>query len=129
MADFFEEQAALYKALSHPVRLAILEILREGEECVCHMEAALGLRQAYISQQLMVLRDIGLVENRRDGWNSFYYVLKPEIFAVLDAACRMYGKSPTARAAASQLITSPADCNCPKCAAGTAVSELNLEEK
>jgi DNA-binding transcriptional ArsR family regulator len=116
--DFFEEQAALYKALSHPTRLAILEILREGEECVCHMEAALGLRQAYISQQLMVLRDIGLVENRRDGWNNFYYVVKPEIYAVLDDAAGVYGKSRTAKDKPFRLMHKPADCSCPKCTSG-----------
>jgi DNA-binding transcriptional ArsR family regulator len=116
--DFFEEQAALYKALSHPVRLAILEILREGEECVCHMEAALGQRQAYISQQLMVLRDIGLVDNRRDGWNNFYYAVKPEIYAVLDAAASMYGKSSNSQDKPFDLTHKPADCSCPKCAAG-----------
>jgi DNA-binding transcriptional ArsR family regulator len=113
--DFFEEQAALYKALSHPTRLAILEILREGEECVCHMEAALGLRQAYISQQLMVLRDVGLVENRRDGWNNFYNVVQPEIYAVLDAAAGVYGKSRTDQDKSFQLAHKPADCSCPKC--------------
>ncbi|MRS04979.1 ArsR family transcriptional regulator, partial [bacterium] len=47
----YELQAQIYKVLTHPVRLAILEILRDGEHCVCHMEAYLGLRQAYISQQ------------------------------------------------------------------------------
>jgi len=59
--DPLEDSAALFKLLSHPSRLAILQVLRDGEECVCHMEAALGLRQAYISQQLMVLRQAGLV--------------------------------------------------------------------
>ena len=116
--DFFEEQAALFKALSHPVRLAILEILCEGEECVCHMEATLGLRQAYISQQLMVLRDVGLVENRRDGWNNFYYVVKPEIYAVLDAAAGVYGKSRTAKDKPFQLVHQPAPFSCTKCASG-----------
>ena len=57
----------IFKVLTHPARLAILEILRDGEHCVCHMEAHLGFRQAYISQQLSVLRDAGLVQDRRDG--------------------------------------------------------------
>jgi DNA-binding transcriptional ArsR family regulator len=46
----FDESAKLFKTLMHPARLEILEILREGEHCVCHIEAALGYRQAYISQ-------------------------------------------------------------------------------
>ena len=47
------------------------------------MEAHLGYRQAYISQQLMVLREAGLIQDRRDGWNVFYRVAEPRIFAVL----------------------------------------------
>jgi len=65
--DSYETQSDILKALSHPTRLAILDILRDGEQCVCHMEATLKLRQAYISQQLMILKDAGLVEARRDG--------------------------------------------------------------
>ncbi len=81
----YEAQAQLLKMLTHPARLAILHILREGEHCVCHMEAYLGYRQAYISQQLMVLREAGLIQDRRDGWNVFYHVAEPRIFAVLTA--------------------------------------------
>ena len=45
------------KAMAHPARLQILDMLRHGEICVCHIERALNKRQAYVSQQLMVLRD------------------------------------------------------------------------
>lgn len=78
-ADFF-------KAMMHPVRLQILAILRDEEECVCHMEASLGLRQAYISQHLMVLRKAGLVSVRRDGRNVYYRVVVPEVFEIMDTA-------------------------------------------
>jgi DNA-binding transcriptional ArsR family regulator len=61
--DSYDSQVKLFKALMHPARLAILNVLRTGEACVCHMEAALGYRQAYLSQQLMVLRDAGLVDD------------------------------------------------------------------
>lgn len=67
----------------HPERLAILEMLRNGERCVCEIEDALGHRQAYVSQQLTVLRNAGLVESRRDGWRVFYRLVTPEIFAVI----------------------------------------------
>ena len=60
--DAYEIQSDLLKALSHSTRLAILDILRDGEQCVCHMEATLNLRQAYISQQLMILKQAGLLE-------------------------------------------------------------------
>lgn len=87
----FEAQAQIFKVLTHPARLAILAILRDGEECVCHIEACLGLRQAYISQQLAVLRESGLVQDRRDGWNIFYRVTDTRIFEVLDIAQKITG--------------------------------------
>jgi len=111
----FETLAKLFKTLMHPARLAILEILRDDEECVCHMEAILGLRQAYISQQLSVLKEAGLVQDRRDGWNIFYRVVRPEVFDVLEAAGRMTGGEP------HSLVAKERDkaCPCPKCSPAT----------
>ncbi len=105
----YPEEVKLFKALTHPVRLAILGILRGGEQCVCHMEAALGLRQAYISQQLMVLRDAGIILDRRDGLNVYYRVIQPEIYAVLALILQMTGTQ------ASKLILTPVACTCPNC--------------
>jgi ArsR family transcriptional regulator len=109
--DSYETQSEFLKALSHPTRLAILDILRDGEQCVCHMEATLGLRQAYISQQLMILKNAGLVEARRDGLNLYYRVLKLEVFNVLDALSSVTGINthlPVHKHA-------NAECPCPKC--------------
>ena len=76
--------AETLKAIAHPTRLAVLEILRDGEQCVCHMEATLGLRQASISQQLMVLREAGLVDVRREGLNILYCISNPKIIQACD---------------------------------------------
>jgi DNA-binding transcriptional ArsR family regulator len=102
--------ANLFKALMHPARLSILEILRDGEQCVCHLEAVLGCRQAYISQHLMFLREAGLVEDRRDGNRIYYRVIKPEIYDLVDAAFQMTGMKPVSR----QYIKVD-NCPCPKC--------------
>ena len=107
----YDNSAKLFKAVMHPARLEILEILRDGEHCVCHIEAALGQRQAYISQQLSVLREAGLVQDRRDGWNVHYRVTQPQVFALLDVASAMVGgarKSPQRKAAMH-------NCACPQC--------------
>jgi DNA-binding transcriptional ArsR family regulator len=109
--DPYQNFSELFKVLSHPVRLAVLAILRDGEQCVCHLEARLGLRQAYISQQLMVLREAGLIEVRREGWNSYYRVIKPEIYRILDQAGVILGEQ--FRFASSD--TQPSKCPCPKC--------------
>lgn len=104
-------QADFLRAISHPTRLAVLEILRDGEQCVCHMEAMLGLRQASISQQLMILREAGLVEVRRDGLNIYYRVVKPRVFQALDAIYSATEK-PGRRVVHKH---GKADCPCPKC--------------
>lgn len=110
MNEFINE-VMLIKALSHPARLAILETLRNGEACVCHLEAAYGWRQAYISQQLMVLREAGIVADRREGWNIFYRVVKPEIYAILDAVYRASGRN----AKIDLSMADPEGCACPNC--------------
>ncbi|MFN8472757.1 MAG: metalloregulator ArsR/SmtB family transcription factor [Anaerolineae bacterium] len=116
--ETLQSEAKLFRALMHPVRLAILETLRDGEECVCHMEAALGYRQSYISQQLAVLKEAGLVRDRRDGWNVFYWVTEPEVFPLLDAARKIVGEPVVDRKAAVR----SASCPCPKC--NTPVAEV-----
>ena len=104
----YEDAAARFKALAHPVRLQILDMLRDGEVCVCHMEAALDKRQAYISQQLMVLRDAGLVESRKDGLSVFYRLVDDVVFDLLET---MLGPSDES---APEVLTG---CPCPNCAA------------
>ncbi len=115
-SEQFEPQASLFKALMHPVRLAILEILRNDEECVCHMEVVLGLKQSYISQQLTVLRDAGLVDIRRDKWNIFYRVIEPRVWALLDAAGVLTGQATRMRARRPGRRVRVENCGCPKCA-------------
>lgn len=116
--ETIEASAALFKVLAHPTRVAILQLLRDGEACVCHLEAVLGVRQAYLSQQLAVLREAGLITGRREGWNVYYDIARPEIFAVLDAVV------PLLPVMASEQVTlvslSPPHCACPKCQANRA---------
>ena len=67
-------------------------------------------RQAYISQHLMVLREAGLVDDRRDGARIFYRVTKPEVFDLVDAAIQMSGVELT-----PVRYSRVKDCPCPKC--------------
>ncbi len=115
MKSPYETQSDFLKTISHSTRLAILGILRDGEQCVCHMEAMLKLRQAYISQQLMILKQAGLLDSRRDGLNLYYRVVKPEVFNVLDILSSVTGvsaKPPKHKHARTA-------CPCPKCNAKT----------
>jgi len=113
--------AKIFKALAHPTRLQIIEILQEeGEACVCHMEARLNQRQAYISQHLGKLREVGLVEDRRDGLNVFYALAIPGVGALLKEVRQLAVEA--ARASGSEITFAPIrklppeQCSCPKCA-------------
>ena len=102
----YQTQAALLKALAHPVRLAILDVLRRQEACVCHLEAALHRRQAYISQQLMLLREANLIDSRKDGRLVYHWITDDRVYGLLDV---MLGPLPEA---ASFRVES---CTCPYC--------------
>ncbi|NCC32829.1 MAG: ArsR family transcriptional regulator [Chloroflexia bacterium] len=104
-----ERHAHIFKALMHPVRLQILDLLRSDEQCVCHLEAQLGQRQAYVSQQLAVLRKAGLISDRRDGLNSYYRIAHPEVLTMLDTAQALVGGDEAPQATLS------VDCPCPRC--------------
>lgn len=71
--------SAFFDAIGQPTRLKILLAIGKGEACVCHLESRLGVRQAVISQHLMVLRDAHLVEAERSGRNIFYQLTHPEL--------------------------------------------------
>ena len=118
--DAYDAQSELLKALAHPVRLQILDILRDGEQCVCHLEAVLGLRQAYISQQLMALRKAGLVTDRKDGVRVFYKVPDASVYALLDTAYNLLSRQAQKQGRLFSLTglrkARPRACHCPKCA-------------
>ena len=105
----YSEQAKLFKVLIHPARLLILDVLRGGEQCVCHLEAYLGYRQAYISQHLTILRAAGLVDIRRVGKNIYYKIADGGIFSILDASKTMKGLR------SKNKLDQPKGCPCPKC--------------
>ncbi len=106
----FESPAQLFKALAHPARLAILNVLGKGEECVCHLEAVLGFRQAYLSQQLAVLREAGIIQDRREGWNIYYRIVREDVLDILNT---VYSSLPDQ--AQQTEGAEPHECDCPKC--------------
>lgn len=77
-------QAEVLKALAHPTRIQILELLRGGERCVCEIEPALGLGQANVSQHLAILRAANLVTARRQGMRVNYAVSDRRVYRILD---------------------------------------------
>lgn len=83
-------KAEFFKALAHPVRLAILEHLRTGEKNVRELQALLDADQSTISQQLARLRAGNLVDTRKDGTTVYYSIRDPLIFALMDVAREIF---------------------------------------
>src|SRR5512136_830645 len=98
----------LLQTVGHPVRLQILLAIGEGEACVCHLEANLGRRQAYLSQHLMALREAGLVTDRRESRFIFYRLTDPRLLDVLHHLAGIQNVT------LPEISPSPT-CACPNC--------------
>ncbi len=81
----YEIKANLFRVLGHPARVRILELLREGERSVGALQAELGLESGGTSQHLAALRQVGLVESRREGTSVLYRVSDERVFDLLEA--------------------------------------------
>ena len=79
-------EADLLKALGHPSRLQIVELLANQETCVCELIPQLGLEQSNLSQHLKLLRKHGLVEARREGSKVFYRLASESLIPLVRAA-------------------------------------------
>jgi DNA-binding transcriptional ArsR family regulator len=102
----YKRGAELFRALGHPARLQILDELRRAEACVCHLQTVLHRPQSYVSQQLRVLRETGIVSDDKDGLNVYYRLSSPRVDRLLKE------------------VLGPADgptrlsnCPCPRCQA------------
>jgi ArsR family transcriptional regulator len=83
-------KADLFKALAHPARVKILDLLRGGARTVSELQAELGIEPSSVSQQLAVLRAKHIVDGRREGTSVFYTVRDVHVFVLLDAARRIF---------------------------------------
>jgi len=79
------QRARIYKALSDPVRLEIVEFLREGEKCVCEIIHHADLIQPLVSRHLKILKDCGLVKDRKEGNRRFYSLVDVKILRTIDS--------------------------------------------
>lgn len=70
--NIYEKEAQIFKALSNPVRLEIIDFLADGERCVCEIVENLNYEQPHISKSLLKLKEAGLIKDRRDGLNVYY---------------------------------------------------------
>jgi DNA-binding transcriptional ArsR family regulator len=82
----YAAKAEFFKALGHPARIRVLELLSEREHAVSEMLPEVGLEPAHLSQQLAVLRRLNLVTTRREGSAVFYSLVSPKVAELLAVA-------------------------------------------
>jgi ArsR family transcriptional regulator len=104
--ELHELAADLFGMLAHPQRLRILDELRRAPACVCHLQTVLDRPQAYVSQQLRVLREAEVVSAERDGLNVYYHISNPQVLRVLAQVLGAEGEA-----------TRLSNCPCPYCQA------------
>jgi ArsR family transcriptional regulator len=90
MADLRNFKAEFFKALAHPLRIAVLDTLRKGELGVNELCALLKVEQSTLSQQLAVLRSRNIVVGRKEGLNVYYSVRDKAVFKLLDIAKEIF---------------------------------------
>ena len=83
-------KADFFKALAHPARIKILELLRAGELSVTELQEGLQIDPSGVSQHLSILRHKNIVESRKAGTTVFYRVRDAEVFELLDVARRIF---------------------------------------
>jgi DNA-binding transcriptional ArsR family regulator len=113
--DIFRERANLLKLMAHPMRLQILTVLAEDSECVCHLSVVLDKPQPYVSQQLAVLRNAGLIVDQKEGTNVFYGIMNgPTGVRVHAVLAPLAGEAGATVRVGHQRV---GGCTCPKCSA------------
>ena len=85
----YQAKAEFFKALAHPARIRVLELLSEREHSVSEMLPEVGLEAAHLSQQLGVLRKMNLVVTRKEGSTVFYSLVSPQVAELLAVARRI----------------------------------------
>jgi ArsR family transcriptional regulator len=88
-ASDLDRAVTLFHALSDSTRLSILEMLRDGEQCVCDLQDGLEAAQSRLSFHLKVLREAGLVSDRKEGRWSYYSIVPDALAEVHDLAVAM----------------------------------------
>jgi len=73
----YEKQAEIAKAIAHPLRIAIIDFLKDGEQCVCDIAEHIGSERSNVSRHLSVMVNAGVLEYRKDGLKVIYKLKTP----------------------------------------------------
>ncbi len=73
----FQKQAEIAKAITHPLRIAIMDFLKDGEQCVCDIAEHIGSERSNVSRHLSVMVSAGVLEYRKEGLKVVYRLKTP----------------------------------------------------
>ena len=75
--ELYRLKAGIVRAVAHPIRLAIVDFLKDGEECVCDIAEHVGAQRSNVSRHLAVMRNAGVLGHRKDGLRMLYSLRTP----------------------------------------------------
>ena len=79
-----ERQADIAKALAHPIRIAVLDYLKDGEQCVCDIAEKVDSERSNLSKHLSIMTAVGVLESRKDGLKVMYQIKTPCVLTFLE---------------------------------------------
>jgi DNA-binding transcriptional ArsR family regulator len=85
----YENQAVFLKALGQPTRLQILDLLKNGERCVCEIFPAIDQEQANVSKHLTILKQSGILDSRKEGLRVIYWIKNKEVLGLIKGVSLM----------------------------------------
>ncbi len=85
----FEKQAEIAKAIAHPLRIAVVNFLKDGEQCVCDIAEHIGSERSNVSRHLSVMANAGLLEYRKEGLKVIYKLKTPCILEFFSCVSRV----------------------------------------
>jgi len=85
----FEKQAEIAKAIAHPLRIAVVNFLKDGEQCVCDIAKHVGSERSNVSRHLSVMSNAGLLEYRKEGLKVIYKLKTPCILEFFSCVSRV----------------------------------------
>ncbi len=85
----FEKQAEIAKAIAHPLRIAVVNFLKDGEQCVCDIAQYVGSERSNVSRHLSVMSNAGLLEYRKEGLKVIYRLKTPCILEFFSCVSRV----------------------------------------
>ncbi|RLE07658.1 ArsR family transcriptional regulator [Candidatus Aerophobetes bacterium] len=94
-----EAQAEYFKALSHPVRVKIVQCLKEGERCVCEIVPYLREEQSNVSRHLAALKRVGILSSEKRGVSVYYRVQDENVYRILTLALESLKRTTREKAA------------------------------